>query len=66
MFFNPDPYVKIYVQSPLNITNTTQTQTNSVYSREYKTSVVTNTCFPYWKNDVILFLLIISYFIKAQ
>jgi hypothetical protein len=44
MFFNPDPYVKIFVQ-----TNNGQ---NSNSSREYKTSVVANTCFPSWKNDV--------------
>lgn len=46
MFFNPDPYVKIFVQ-----TNNGQ---NNNSSREYKTSVMTNTCFPSWKNDVIM------------
>ena len=50
MFFNPDPYVKIFVQ-PSNSNN--NNSINGTYNQEYKTKVVTNTCFPSWKDEVI-------------
>ena len=63
MFFNPDPYVKLNIiphgahhqqqngsQAPLD-TSHSPTLNVHMYTREYKTSVASNTCFPVWRNE---------------